>query len=128
MTWKKRNPIQKVGDIVTVRLFDRMIDRQTRTLDRMLQEAIAQAGGKIRMLLSIDTQLPARSPESLLENLHFVRINADHIERLCIIGGHGWERTHIGLFSLFSGIDMAYFDRTQTTQAIRWLQGAPEPK
>ncbi len=120
-----KNPIQKIGDIVTVKLFDRMIDRQTRALNRMLQEAIAAAGGKIRLLLSIDTQLPARSPESLFENLHFVRMNAEHIERLCIVGGKGWERTYFGLFGLFGGIDMAYFDRTQTMEAIRWLQGVP---
>lgn len=123
-----RNPIQKIGDIVTVKLFDRMIGRQTRALSRMLQGTIDAAGGKIRLLLSIDTQLPARSPEALFENLHFVRIHAEHIERMCIVGDKGWERTYIGLFGLFGGIEMAYFDRSQTMEAIRWLQGIAEPK
>ena len=116
------SPIQKIGNIVTVKLFDRMIDRQTRALSRMLQQTIAEAGGKVRLLLSIDTQLPARSPENLFENLHFVRMNADHIERMCIVGSKAWENTYIGLFGLFSGIDMAYFDRSQMVEAIRWLQ------
>ena len=122
-----RNPIQKIGDIVTVKLFDRMIDRQTRALSRMLQETIDAAGGRVRLLLSIDTQLPARSPETLFENLHFVRIHADRIERMCIVGSKGWERTYIGLFGLFGGIETAYFDRAQTMEAIRWLQGIAEP-
>ena len=122
-----RNPIQNIGDIVTVKLFDRMIGRQTRALSRMLQGTIDAAGGKIRLLLSIDTQLPARSPEALFENLHFVRIHAEHIERMCIVGDKGWERTYIGLFGLFGGIEMAYFDRSQTMEAIRWLQGIAEP-
>ncbi len=122
-----RNPIQKIGDIVTVKLFDRMIGRQTRALSRMLQGTIDAAGGKIRLLLSIDTQLPTRSPEALFENLHFVRIHAEHIERMCIVGDKGWERTYIGLFGLFGGIEMAYFDRSQTMEAIRWLQGIAEP-
>jgi hypothetical protein len=121
-----RNPIQKIGDIVTVKLFDRMIDRQTRALSRMLEGTIDAAGGKIRLLLSIDTQLPARSPETLFENLHFLRIHAENIERLCIVGGKGWERTYIGLFGLFGGIKMAYFDRSQTIEAIRWLQEGAE--
>lgn len=121
-----RNPIQKIGDIVTIKLFDRMIDRQTRALSRMLQGTIDASGGKIRLLLSIDTQLPARSPESLFENLHFVRIHAENIERMCIVGGKGWESTYIGLFGLFGGIEMAYFDRSQTFEAIRWLQGVTE--
>ncbi len=122
-----RNPIQKIGDIVTVKLFDRMVDRQTRALSRMLKETIDAAGGRVRLLLSIDTQLPARSPESLFENLHFVRLHADHIERMCIVGSKSWERTYIGLFGLFGGIEMAYFDRSQTLEAIRWLQGIAEP-
>ena len=123
-----RNPIQKFGDIVTVKLFDRMIDRQTKALSRMLQETIAAAGGRVRLLLSIDTQLPARSPETLFENLHFLRIHAEHIERMCIVGNKGWERTYIGLFCLFGGIETAYFDRSQTVEAICWLQGVAEPK
>ena len=117
------SPIQKIGNIVTVKLFDRMIDRQTRALSRMLQQTIAEAGGKVRLLLSIDTQLPARSPENLFENLHFVRMNADHIERMCIVGSKAWESTYIGLFGLFSGIDMAYCDRSHMVEAIRGLQG-----
>jgi len=123
-----QNPIHKIGNIVTVKLFDRMIDRQTRALSQMLQRSITAAGGKIRLLLSIDTQLPARSPENLFENLHFVRIHSDHIERMCIVGSKGWESTYIGLFGLFSGIEMAYFDRSQTVEAIRWLQGIADPE
>ena len=80
-----KNTIQRLGNIVTVKLFDRMIDRQTRALSRMLQESISAAGGRIRLLLSIDTQMPARSPEMLFENLHFLRLHADQIERIAII-------------------------------------------
>jgi hypothetical protein len=118
-----KNPVQRFGDIVTVKLFDRMIDRQTRALSRMLQESIAAGGGRIRLLLSIDTQMPARSPEMLFENLHFLRLHADQIERIAIIGSKAWERTSIGLFGLFGGIDIGYFDRSEAVEAIRWLQG-----
>jgi SpoIIAA-like len=118
-----KNTIQRLGDIVTVKLFDRMIDRQTRELSRMLQESIAAAGGRIRLLLSIDTQMPARSPETLFESLHFLRLHADQIERIAIIGSKAWERTSIGLFGLFGGIDIGYFDRSEAVAAIRWLQG-----
>ena len=119
-----KNTIQRFGDIVTVKLFDRMIDRQTRALSRMLQESIAAGGGgSIRLLLSIDTQMPARSPEMLFENLHFLRLHADQIDRIAIIGNKAWERTSIGLFGLFGGIDIGYFDRSEAVEAIRWLQG-----
>jgi hypothetical protein len=118
-----KNSIQRLGNIVTIKLFDRMVDRQTRVLSRMLQESIAAAGGRIRLLLSIDTQMPARSPEMLFDNLHFLRLHADQIERIAIIGSKAWERTSIGLFGLFGGIDIGYFDRSEAVEAIRWLQG-----
>ena len=118
-----KNPVQRFGDIVTVKIFDRMIDRQTRALSRMLQESIAAGGSRIRLLLSIDTQMPARSPEMLFENLHFLRLHADQIERIAIIGSKAWERTSIGLFGLFGRIDIGYFDRSEAVEAIRWLQG-----
>lgn len=120
-----KNPVQRLGDIVTVKLFDRMIDRQTRALSRMLQESIAAAGGRVRLLLSIDTPTSARTPETLFENLQFLRLHADSIEKIAIIGSKAWERTSVGLFGLFGGIDIGYFDRSEAVEAIRWLQGQP---
>jgi len=117
-----KNPIQRLGDIVTVKLFDRMLDRQTRDLSRQLQESIAAAGGRIRLLLSIDTRMPARSPEILFESLHFLRLHGEHIERVAIIGSKAWERTSVGLFGLFAGIDIGSFDRSAAVEAIRWLR------
>ncbi|MFZ0131359.1 MAG: STAS/SEC14 domain-containing protein [Desulfobacterales bacterium] len=118
-----KNPVQRLGNIVTVKLFDRMIDRQTRALSRMLQESIVAAGGRVRLLLSIDTPAPARSPEMLFENLQFLRLHADSIEKIAIIGSRAWERTSVGLFGLFGGIDIGYFDRSEAVEAVRWLQG-----
>ncbi len=120
-----KNPVRRLGNIVTVKLFDRMIDRQTRALSRMLQESIAAAGGRVRLLLSIDTPAPARSPEMLYENLQFLRLHADGIEKIAIIGSKAWERTSVGLFGLFGGIDIGYFDRSEVVEAVRWLQGQP---
>jgi hypothetical protein len=115
--------IKRFGDIVAVKFFDRMIDRQTRAASRVLQESIAAAGGgKIRLLLTIDTRMPARSPEALYENLHFIRLHAEHIDRVAIVGDKGWERTCVGLFSLFGGVRIEYFNRSQAVKAVEWLQ------
>lgn len=118
------NPIiQRFGDIVAVKLFDRMIDPQTRALSRVLQESIAAAGGgKIRLLINIATQMPTRNPEALFENLHFVKLHAENIDRMAVIGNRGWERTFVGLFSLFGGIHIEYFERSQAVAAIKWLR------
>jgi hypothetical protein len=115
------NLVQRVGNIVTVKLFDRMLDRQTRQLSLLLQQSIEAAGGKIRLFLFIDSKGPGAGPEALFENLHFVKLHADHIERMAIIGSQAWDRTYVGLFGLFAGIEMQFFDRSQTAEAIQWL-------
>ena len=120
--------LKRVGPIVSIRFFDRMVDRQTRQLSAMLGRSIAEAGGYVRLLLAIETDIYGRSPESLFESLQFVKLHADQIDRIAIVGRKSWERTCIGLFGLFSGITMEYFDRANAVNAVRWLQGlAPQP-
>jgi hypothetical protein len=118
----KKSLAQKARNIVTVKLLDRMVDRHTKQLSRMLGDAIAQGGGKIRMLLAIDSQFPNRGPENLFESLQFVKIHSENIEKIAILGSREGDRTLVGLFSLFAGIEMAYFSRSETNDAIQWLQ------
>ncbi len=91
----------------------------------MLQRSIAEAGGRIRLLLAIESEVYGRSPESLFESLQFLKLHADQIDRIAIVGRKSWERTYIGLFGLFSGITIDYFDRADAVNAVRWLQGLP---
>jgi hypothetical protein len=113
--------VQKIGDVVSVKIFDRMIDRQTRELSRIIQRAIVGSGGPIRLLVVLETQLPASGPEALFESLQFVKMHSDFIERIAVVGRRTWEQTSVGLFSLFGGISMRYFDRSQITEAVKWL-------
>ena len=115
--------LKRVGPIVSIRFFDRMLDRQTRQLSAMLQRSIAEAGGRVRLLLAIEAEVYGRSPESLFESLQFIKLHADQIDRIAIVGRKSWERTYVGLFGLFSGTEIDYFDRSDAVNAIRWLQG-----
>jgi len=114
--------VRKFGQIVAVSFFDRMIDRQTRALSDMLLEMAAQGSGKLRLLLEIDTRMPAGSPENLLENLHFTRLNESRIDRIAVVGTRAWEQTVVGLYGLFGGVQIEFFDRSRAVEAIRWLQ------
>ena len=116
--------LKRVGPIVSIRFFDRMLDRQTRQLSAMLQRSIAEAGGRVRLLLAIESEIYGRSPESLFESLQFIKLHAAQIDRIAIVGRKSWERTYVGLFGLFSGTEIDYFDRSDAVDAIRWLQGA----
>ncbi len=111
---------------MTVKLFDRMLDRQTKQLSRMLQQSIASSGGrKISMILSVESQAQSNSPESLFESLQFLKIHSDNIDRIAIVGNKAWERTYVALFGLFGGIDIEYFDRPRAFEAIKWVQHLP---
>ena len=114
-------PIGKFGNILSVRLFDRMLDRQTKQLSRMLQKSIAESGHKVRLLLQIDSSSSTRGPESLFEHLHFTKLHAEHIDRMAIVGNRIGEQTYLGLFGLFGGIETRYFDRSEMDRAVRWL-------
>lgn len=115
--------LKRVGPIVSIRFFDRMIDRQTRQLSALLRRSIAEAGGRVRLLLAIESEIYGSSPESLFESLQFIKLHADQIDRIAIVGRKSWERTYVGLFGLFSGTQVDYFDRSDAVNAIRWLQG-----
>ncbi len=115
--------LKRVGPLVSIRFLDRMVDRQTRQLSRMLQRSIAEAGGRVRLLLAIESEIYGRSPNALFESLQFIKLHADQIDRIAIVGRKSWERTYVGLFGLFSGTEIDYFDRSDAANAIRWLQG-----
>ncbi len=117
--------VQRVGKIVSVKILDRMMDRRTKNLSRMLGKSIAEAKGKIRLLLSIDVHFPGRSPETLLESLQFTKVHSDNIDRIAILGSNEFERTVIGLFGLFGGMNVRYFDKPDVVKAIMWLQEPP---
>ena len=116
-----RYRVQKSGEIVTIRLFDRMIARHTRELSRVLQQHIIESGGNLRLLLAIEAQFPASSAESLFENFQFVKLHADFIERVAIVGRREWQRTCSGLLGLFGGVTLQYFDHSEISDAVNWL-------
>jgi hypothetical protein len=86
----------------------------------MLQQQI-QVMGHIRLLLTIESIRPSGGSESLLEGLHFVRLHSENIDRVAVIGAKTHEKTVLGLFSLFSGVEIDYFSRAEAAHAIRWL-------
>ncbi len=106
------------ANIVVGRFFGRMIDNETRRLSRSLQQAIARMGS-VRLLLALET---VGGADHLMEGLHFVRLHADHIERIAIVGNRSAIETQVGLFGLFGGVNIAYFDRSRFADAVRWLE------
>jgi hypothetical protein len=98
-----------------------MIERHTRELSRALQQHIIETGGNLRLLLAIEARFPMSSPEAMFESFQFVKLHADFIERVAIVGRREWQRTCSGLLSLFGGVDLQYFDQSEIAEAVKWL-------
>ncbi len=117
---------QKLGEvaenILAIRINDTITDKETRELDRMLKETAAKSG-TIRLLLVIDHYTTLNSAEALYEDLRFAKINAEHIDRMAVVGDKVWKRTWVSLFGLFGGIQAEYFATTETEDAQKWLLG-----
>ncbi len=106
---------------MTIKLFDRMIERHTRELSRILQQHIIENGGNLRVLLALDARFPAGSPEAMFENFQFIKLHSDFIERVAIVGRREWQRTCSGLLGLFGGVTLQYFDQSEIREAVKWL-------
>jgi hypothetical protein len=117
--------IQKTGEVLTIKLFDRMIDRHTRELSRMLQRHITESGGNLRLLLALEARFPVSSPEALFESFQFIKLHADFIERVAVVGRREWQRTCSGLLGLFGGVTLQYFDQSEIREAVQWLLAEP---
>lgn len=113
--------VQKAGEVITIKLFDRMIERHTRELSRILQQHIIESGGNLRLLLALEARFPASSPEALFENFQFIKLHSDFIERVAVVGRREWQRTCCGLLGLFGGVTLQYFDQSEITEALKWL-------
>ena len=119
---ENKTVVSKIGNVVTIKILDRMISRRTKELSRVLEKSIAESGGKVRLLLSIESRFPGKCAEELFENLQFTKLHAENIDRLAIVGSRPPERTYTALFGLWGGINLRYFDRSEAAKAIEWLQ------
>ena len=113
--------VQKAGEVLTIKLFDRMIERHTRELSRILQQHIIENGGNLRVLLALEARFPVGSPEAMFENFQFIKLHSDFIERVAIVGRREWQRTCSGLLGLFGGVTLQYFDQSEIREAVQWL-------
>jgi hypothetical protein len=106
--------------VMAFRITGEMSDAETRRISRGVK-ARATRFGRVRLLLMMDHYASFNSAEALYEDLRFARQCSDHIARMAIVGDRSWKRTWVALFGLFSAIDTAYFDLSQSQAAWRWL-------
>lgn len=99
--------------------------RQTdhRTIAREIERA-SKTGGRVRLVVVMRHYPTLNSAEDLLDDLSFVKLHADRIDRAAIVCDRAWKRTLLALFSLFSGVEMNFFDLSQTEAAAAWCNSS----
>lgn len=110
-------------NILGFRLDGAVSDAETERISTAIQKLAGRAG-KVRLLLVTQHYPSFNSAEDLYFDLRFAVPLADRIERLAVVGDRVWKDTWISLFGLFSGIQAAYFDRSEMNQAWQWLSAA----
>ena len=114
-------PITSIsGNILALRIQDEIRDREMNEICKAMESMIA-TGEPVRLFIVVDHYPSFNSAESLYDDLRFVKLYADRIERLAVVGDKPWQHTWIALFGLFGGIRAEYFDRSQSEAALQWL-------
>ena len=107
--------------VVPLKLAAVLNDREEAQLSRFLEKKI-KSHGKVRVFLELENYPAADSAESLFEDMKLLKLHADDIEKLAVVGDRGWEETWVALFGLFSGMETAYFDRSEEEEAVEWIE------
>ena len=108
------------GAVLGLRVEGGIHQRATVELVRTIESRSAR-WGPIGILAVFDSYPSLNSAEALYEDLRFVLLAKEHISRVAVVGEEPWKDTWVGLFGLFGGIEMAYFQHTSMDHAWRWL-------
>ena len=106
-------------NILGFRILEGLTKKQQKQIRRLLEERLDKSEN-IRLYLLLEPRKTA-DVESLLFDLSFVYIYSDKIERMAVVGTRAWHRTWIGLFGMFARIRTAYFDRSASGAAWKWI-------
>lgn len=113
--------MQKTGNILSIRIDSELTGERFRTVCAEIEKLTA-AVGTIRLVLVIKHYVSLLSAEDLLDDLRFVRLYSDRIDKVAVVADKSWKRTWVGLFSLFSGVAMEFFDMAEYKRASNWIQ------
>lgn len=109
------------GKILSMEINAEIKDSRFRTICEELDRAKSVLK-KFRLVMVIRHYPSFNSAEDLYFDLRFLRLYDHHIEKVAVISDRSWKDTWVGIFSLFSGINMAFFDMSQAAAASSWIQ------
>ena len=113
--------IKTSGNVLSIRIESELTDLGMKAISSEIEQLAARSG-RIRLVLFMKHYASLFSSEALLDDLRFVRLYSDQIDKVAVVSDKSWKRTWIGLFSLFSGVRMEFFDIAEYGLASSWIQ------
>ena len=108
------------GNLLTLEVRSEIRKGRYERICKDMEKAI-EALGSVRLVLVMRHYPSLNSIEDLYFDLRFLRLYDQAIDRVAIVCDRLWKRTWIGVFSLFSGIQMACFGMTEAEEVTKWL-------
>jgi hypothetical protein len=113
--------IQSEGSLISIHIDSPLTENDQHAVCRCIEEK-AEAAGKVRLLLVMKQYPSLNSAEDLFDDLRFVRLTAEHIAKVAVVCDRLWKRTFLGLFSLFCGVNMQFFEIADMQAALTWIK------
>jgi hypothetical protein len=112
---------KSAGSILTLEIRSQIRQERFDAICRDLDKATA-VDGQLRLVLVMRHYPSFNSAEDFYDDLRFLRLYDHAIERVAVVCDRFWKDTWVGIFSLFSGIRMTFFEMTQIEGLTRWIQ------
>jgi hypothetical protein len=112
---------KSAGSILTLEIRSQIRQERFDAICRDLDKATA-VDGQLRLVLVMRHYPSFNSAEDFYDDLRFLRLYDHAIERVAVVCDRFWKDTWVGIFSLFSGIRMTFFEMTQIEDLTRWIQ------
>jgi hypothetical protein len=109
------------GNILSVEISSEISDDKFHAICNEIEQLTA-AIGKVRLVLIMKHYLSFNSAEDLYYDLRFVKLYANCIDKVAVVCDKTWKQTWLGLFSLFSGVKMEFFNISEINDASNWIQ------
>jgi hypothetical protein len=111
--------IHRSNNIIAIRISEEVTDQQYDEITNVIDTQIYDFG-KIRFFIIVGHYPSLNSAESLYYDLRFIKMYADHVEKIAIVCDTAWKETWVALFGLFAGIRIEFFDSSEFNDAWKW--------
>jgi hypothetical protein len=110
------------GNLMTLDVRSEITKRRFEAICSDMNRAVA-AFGRVRLVLVMRYYPSFNSAEDFYDDLRFLRLYDHAIDKVAVVCDRSWKDSWVGIFSLFSGIRMVFFETSQVNQLTRWIQG-----